>query len=48
MVFKCTQTHVFYKKLTRVDKVGKMKVTGEEFRRTGNIIQVDDGRCELI
>jgi len=42
------QTHIFYRKLTRLDRVCKMKVFGEELRRIGNIIQVDDGRCDLV
>jgi hypothetical protein len=48
MVFKCMQTHIFYKKLTRLDKVCKMKIIGEELRRISNIIQADDGRCDLL
>jgi len=48
MVFNCMRTHIFYRKLTRLDKVCKMKVIGEEVCRIGNIVQVDDGRCDLV
>jgi len=48
MVFKCMQTHIFYKKLAELDKGCKMKVIGEELCRMGNIMQVNDGRCDLV